>query len=83
MACTPLTRAHVTAETLHMGRSVAITEVLDKHHIRCPRCGCREAVVLLDALFDVFWQCVDCESRWKASEEESVLLLRSTLKTVH
>jgi hypothetical protein len=39
--------------------------------------------VLLDALFDVFWQCVDCESRWPASEEESVLLLRSTLKTVH
>jgi hypothetical protein len=66
-----------------MGRNVAIHEVLDKHQIRCSRCGCREAVVLLDALFAVYWQCVDCETRWPASEEESVLLLQSTLKTVH
>ena len=73
----------MTSETLIMGRSVAITEVLDRHHVRCPRCGCKEAVVLLDEQFDVFWQCVDCECRWAASEEESQLLLKSTLKTIH
>ncbi len=66
-----------------MRRTLAIHDVLDKHQIRCPRCHCREAVVVLDALFEVYWQCVDCESRWPASEEESVLLLQSTLKTIH
>jgi hypothetical protein len=66
-----------------MGRSIALGEVLDKHQIRCPRCECREAIVLLDAHFNVHWQCVECEWRWAASEEEAVLLLNSTSKTVH
>lgn len=66
-----------------MGRRVAINEVLDKHHATCPRCECPEAVVLLDATFQVQWQCVDCECRWPASEDESSLLLDSRLKTVH
>ena len=66
-----------------MGRSVALRDVIDKHHIRCPQCACREAIVLVDVQFELYWQCVDCEWRWAASEEESVLLLKSTLKTVH
>jgi hypothetical protein len=70
-------------ETSCMGRSVALRDLLDKHHRRCPRCACREAIVIVDQHFDLYWQCVDCESRWAASEEESVLLLKSALKTVH
>ena len=63
------------AETLVVRRKVAITEVLDKHHTKCPRCGCPEAIVLLNATFEVHWQCVDCEWLWAASDEESTLLL--------
>jgi hypothetical protein len=66
-----------------MGRRVAIGEVLDKHRTTCPRCRCPEAVVLLDARFEVQWQCVDCEHRWPASEEESSLLLDARLRIVH
>ncbi len=79
----PIKVVAAAAETSYMGRRVAISEVLDKHHIRCPHCACPEAVVLLDELFDVYWQCIDCEGRWPASEEESILLLKSTLKTIH
>ena len=66
-----------------MERRVAIGKVLQKHQTTCPRCRCPEAVVLLDAAFELQWQCVDCEYRWPASEEESSLLLDSSLKTVH
>ena len=66
-----------------MRRRLAIDDVLDKHHISCPRCRCPEAVVLLNENFEVFWQCVDCESRWAASDEESALLLHFAPKLVH
>jgi hypothetical protein len=66
-----------------MSRNLEVRDVLDRHQIRCPRCSCREAVVVLDQRFDVYWQCTDCEWRWPASEEESVLLLHSALKTIH
>ena len=66
-----------------MRRRVALNEVLDKHNIACPRCRCPEALVLLDAQFNVDWQCVDCETRWPASDEEAALLLGSSLKTIH
>ena len=49
----------------------------------CPRCRCPEAVVLIDEQFEVTWQCVDCESRWPASDEESEMLLGPSLKTIH
>jgi hypothetical protein len=78
-----LTSWLLRTDTSDMGRRVAINEVLDKHQTICPHCKCPEAVVLLDATFQVYWQCVDCESRWPASEEESNLLLDSRLKTVH
>ena len=78
-----LTRRRLEADTSDMGRSVAIGDVLDKHHIPCPQCACREAVVVLDPQFDVYWQCVDCECRWAASEEESVLLHKFASKAVH
>ena len=62
---------------------MALGEILDRHHTTCPRCGCPEAIVLLDGAFQVLWQCVDCESRWPATAGESDLLLDSRLKTVH
>jgi hypothetical protein len=66
-----------------MQRPLAAHGVLDKHRVACPRCRCPEAVVLIDELFEVTWQCVDCESRWPASEEESELLLGQSLRTIH
>jgi hypothetical protein len=66
-----------------MRRKVAITQVLDKHQMRCPRCACPEAVVVLDAKFEVLWQCVDCEWRWPASDEESAALLSFAPKLIH
>ena len=68
---------------LDMQRRIAVNEVLDKHRIVCPRCRCSEAVVLIDPQFEVTWQCVDCETRWPASDEESALLLGPALKTIH
>jgi hypothetical protein len=66
-----------------MQKRVALGDVLDKHRISCPRCRCPEAVVLIDTAFDVTWQCVDCETRWPASDEETALLLGPSLKTIH
>jgi hypothetical protein len=66
-----------------MGRRVALKEILDKHDITCPRCRRQQAVVLLDATFEMQWQCIDCEYRWPIDEEESSLLFDSKLKTVH
>jgi hypothetical protein len=66
-----------------MQKRLALGDVLDKHRIVCPRCRCPEAVVLIDTAFDVTWQCVDCETRWPASEEETALLLGPSLKTIH
>jgi hypothetical protein len=40
-------------------------------------------VVLIDERFEVTWQCVDCESRWPASDEESEMLLGPALRTIH
>jgi len=31
----------------------------------------------------VTWQCIDCETRWPASDDETALLLGSSLKTIH
>jgi hypothetical protein len=64
-------------------RHIALDEVLDKHSTCCPHCQCPEAVVLLNEQFEVLWQCVDCESRWPASEEESALLLSFAPKMIH
>ena len=66
-----------------MQRRLAAHDILDKHRVSCPRCRCPEAVVLIDEQFEVTWQCVDCESRWPASDEESEKLLGSSLKTIH
>jgi transposase-like protein len=66
-----------------MRRRLAVTRVLDKHRITCPRCRCPEGVVVIDATFNVGWQCIDCEFRWPASSEETTLLLGSSLKTIH
>ncbi len=66
-----------------MRRRTALADVLDKHQTRCPRCACPEAVVLLNEKFDVEWQCVDCDWRWAASEEESSMLLSFATKTIH
>jgi hypothetical protein len=66
-----------------MDKRIALGEVLDKYRLVCPRCKCPEAVVLIDLTFEVSWQCVDCETRWPASEEERALLLGPTLKTIH
>ena len=66
-----------------MGRRVTVAEILDKHQTKCPRCGCPEAVVLLNDKFEVYWQCVDCECRWPASEDESRLLLNFAPKLIH
>jgi ssDNA-binding Zn-finger/Zn-ribbon topoisomerase 1 len=49
----------------------------------CPRCRCPEAVVLIDMQFEVSWQCVDCETKWPASDDEAELLLGARLKTIH
>ena len=78
-----LPRLRQQADKLHMQRRIAVHDVLDKHRVSCPRCRCPEAVVLIDAQFEVTWQCVDCESRWPASDEESELLLGPALKTIH
>ena len=66
-----------------MHRRSELTRVLDKHQITCPRCRWREAVVLIDAQFEVLWSCTECETRWPASDEETALLLGSTLKSIH
>jgi transposase-like protein len=66
-----------------MRRRLAITEVLDKHQSRCPRCACPEAVVVLNASFEVHWQCVDCDWLWPASDEESTQLLSFAPKLIH
>ena len=52
-----------------MQRRLAAQDVLDKHRVCCPRCRCPEAVVLIDEQFEITWQCVDCESRWPASDD--------------
>jgi hypothetical protein len=66
-----------------MQRRLIVNEVLDKYRIMCPRCRCPEAIVLIDAHFEVTWQCVDCEIRWPASDEESALLLGPAMRTIH
>jgi len=66
-----------------MHRRIALSDVLDQHRVTCPRCRCTEAIVLIDTQFEVTWQCVDCESRWPASDEEAALLLGESLKTIH
>jgi hypothetical protein len=80
---TRLVCPQMTADKRGMRRRVSLSEVLDKHSITCPRCKCPEAVVMIDPLFNVDWQCVDCEIRWPASEEETALLLGPALKTIH
>lgn len=69
--------------TLGMRRRPTHIDILDKHHVTCPRCRCPEAVVLIDGQFNLDWQCVNCETRWPASDAESALLLNSTMKTIH
>lgn len=71
------------ADILAMEKRTVLGEVLDKYRLLCPRCKCPEAVVLIDLAFEVTWQCVDCETRWPASEEERELLLGSALRTIH
>jgi len=66
-----------------MTRRLTVAEILDKHHISCPRCACPEAVVMMNEQFEVLWQCVDCAWRWKASDEESNLLLNFATKMIH
>jgi hypothetical protein len=66
-----------------MRRRTAVTDVLDKHRANCSRCRCPEAVVIIDEQFEVTWQCVDCEHRWPASDEDTALLLGASLKTIH
>jgi hypothetical protein len=39
--------------------------------------------VLIDIAFEVTWQCVDCETRWPASDAERELLLGPSLKMIH
>lgn len=81
MAC--LVRLQHAADKAVMRRRDSVTEILDKHSITCPRCKCPEAVVMIDTHFNVDWQCVDCEIRWPASEEEEALLIGPALKTIH
>jgi len=66
-----------------MQKRIALGEVLDKYRQTCPRCRCPEAIVLIDIDFEVTWQCVDCETRWPASDEARDLLLGPSLKMVH
>jgi hypothetical protein len=66
-----------------MEKRIALGEVLDKYRLICPRCRCPEAIVLIDIAFEVTWQCVDCETRWPASDIERELLLGPSLKSVH
>lgn len=66
-----------------MRKHVRIDELLDKHNVMCPRCRGPEAVVLIDAQFELTWQCVDCQTRWPASDEETEMMLGSALKTIH
>ena len=62
---------------------MAIEDVRHKQQISCPLCRCPEAIVLLNGRFEVLWECVDCECRWPASDEEMTLLLTFTSKMVH
>lgn len=78
-----LTRLSIPTDKLGMPRGQIVHEVLDTQSIVCPNCGCPEAVVLVDAQFDVSWQCVDCDARWPASDYEAVLLFGPCLKTIH
>jgi hypothetical protein len=66
-----------------MAKRLALTDLLDKHRVACPRCQCSEAVVVMDTKFEVVWQCVDCESRWPASDDETALLLGTAMTTIH
>ena len=75
--------AGLASDNVAMGKRVAVSEVLDRHHAKCPRCACPEAVVMLNANFEVHWQCVDCEYLWPASDEESSLMLNLTNNTIH
>ena len=78
-----LTRLLTPTDKLGMPRRQIVHEVLDTQTIVCPNCRCPEAVVLVDAQFDVSWQCVDCDTRWPANDYEAVLLLGPCLKTIH
>jgi hypothetical protein len=64
-------------------RRIRTSDIIDKHRITCPRCHGPEAIVLLNDRFEVLWQCVDCESRWPASDEESALILGPSMKVIH
>ena len=66
-----------------MQKRVAVADLLDKHPIRCPKCRCPEAVVVVNVAFEVSWQCVDCESKWPATDDETALLLGSVFNTIH
>ena len=57
--------------------------MLDKHSLVCPRCRCQEAVVLIDLAVEVTWQCVDCDTRWPASDEETAMLLGPAMRSIH
>ena len=80
---TTLTRRFDSADITAMQRRTAVHEILDKHRASCPHCHCPEAVVLIDEQFQVNWQCVDCDGRWLATDEESALLLGTSLNTIH
>ena len=73
----------VIAEIWGMEKRIGLGEVLDKYRLICPRCRCPEAIVLIDIAFEVTWQCVDCETRWPASDLERDLLLGPALKMIH
>ena len=73
----------VSADKLGMEKRLSLGEVLDKYRLICPRCRCNEAIVLIDIAFEVTWQCVDCETRWPASDAERELLLGPSLKMIH
>ena len=66
-----------------MEKRLSLGEVLDKYRLICPRCRCNEAIVLIDIAFEVTWQCVDCETRWPASDAERELLLGPSLRMIH
>ena len=78
-----LLQRHDRTDNVDMAKRVVLSEVLDKHQMSCPRCACPEAVVLLNPNFEVYWQCVDCEHTWAASEEESSMMLNFVPKTIH
>ena len=56
-----------------------IGEVHAARHVRLMKMD----VVVVDTKFEVVWQCVDCESRWPASDDETALLLGAALTTIH